>query len=74
MAIDLSDNLLTGSIDFVASYPNLKTLTLNNNNFSGIVPDEIWTNNGMQGKSIRCFYANNCQGKYVSNNHYSPSF
>jgi len=45
--MDLSDNELTGTIDFVEGYANLETLTLSNNTFSGDVPSSLWGNSVM---------------------------
>jgi len=40
--MDLSENDLTGTIDFLENYNNLEGLALSNNKFSGDVPSALW--------------------------------
>ena len=45
--IDLSENALIGTIDFVNGYTNLEALSLFKNEFSGEVPSSLWKNSVM---------------------------
>ena len=46
--IDLSENDLTGTLDFVEGYTDLQALSLSNNKFSGDVPSSLWEKTEMQ--------------------------
>lgn len=41
--LDLRDNNLSGSVDFLTNYGSLETLNLSNNDFSGTIPSSLWT-------------------------------
>ena len=46
-SIDLSDNEMTGDISFLEDYEDLRTVALDNNTFSGQIPDELWNKTNM---------------------------
>jgi hypothetical protein len=41
-ALDLQDNSLVGSIDFLTNYRSLQTINLSNNDFTGAIPSSLW--------------------------------
>jgi hypothetical protein len=46
---DVSDNQLSGNIDFVEGFDIISSLDLGNNQFSGSIPDQLWINENLNG-------------------------
>ncbi len=76
--MDLSDNELSGDLSFLSGYTNLLSIALDNNEFTGPVPEQIWKsgiietivleNNQLTGGIPSDFDLNNLRSKLNSVN------